>query len=161
MKRFFTTSAALGALLLCAVAGGAFSRGEDARAAPARPTPIASAVRGLAMDDLPRTGQCRLWYDALPREHQAAPMECEHADWLAKHWGGRVIGNAAEGGVELASYQGANDFTGVPATALPHAGYCRAWIDGVAAEAQPDEDDCRGARRTARERGGRVLFMPM
>ncbi|HYD87022.1 MAG TPA: hypothetical protein VEA80_06085 [Vitreimonas sp.] len=106
-------------------------------------------------------GQCRIHYDALPMDKQPAAMECEHAHWVAQRWGGAVLERTENGVAEAAAYEGGNDFTGVPASELPRRGYCRAWIDGVSADAQPQESDCRMARRTAAERGGRVIFMPL
>lgn len=106
-------------------------------------------------------GDCRIAYDALPAERQPAAMECEHAHWVARSWGGRVMEQTSEGLVESAAYEGRNDFTGVPTSALPRAGYCRAWIAEAALDEQPQESDCRVARQTASARGGRVLYMPL
>ncbi len=63
------------------------------------------------------------------------------------------------GMIERAVYEGPNDFTGVPSSHVPRAGWCRAWIEGAAE--QPEQSDCRTAERTAAAEGGRVLFMPL
>lgn len=114
-----------------------------------------------AQIDPTQIGQCRIEYDTLAPEHQPAAMECEHAQWLAQRWGGRVVEKTDQGMLERASYQGSNDFTGVPESALPRPGYCRVWIDGVSDPAQSADLDCRAARTEASVRGGRVLFMPL
>jgi len=106
-------------------------------------------------------GQCRIQYDGVTMDRQPAPMECEHANWIARSWGGHVMRRTANGLVEVASYRGRNDFSGVPSSALPRGGYCRAWVEGAALSEQPAESDCVVARHVAAERGGRVLFMPL
>jgi len=121
---------------------------------PRAPLPVETAS---VMPD----GRCQIQYDTLPQTHQPAHMECEHAHWLARNWGGRVMEKIAGALVETASYQGNNDFSGVPVSALPRPGHCRAWRDGVDAAEQPAPSDCRTARRIAEREGGRVLFMPL
>lgn len=125
------------------------------------PQTAAAAMAISASVDTTRIGECRIQYDALPETHQPAAMECEHAHWIAQSWGGRVMEKTSEGLVDVATYEGRNDFTNVPVSELPRRGYCRAWIDGVAPEAQPAESDCVVARRTAAAQDGRVLFMPL
>ncbi|MFT3727468.1 MAG: hypothetical protein QM759_06580 [Terricaulis sp.] len=155
------------ALAACAIfAAGLVATGVAGAGAQPTPMPVAtigashalaSAIHGVPADALPTEGACKLWYDGVPVDDQPAQMDCEHAQWLAKTWGGRVISHDAE----LAAYNGRNDFTGVPADALPARGYCRAWLDGVAAAQQPTQSDCVVARRIVEHAKGRVLFMPI
>ena len=147
-------SALATAISLAMLAGAAMPAEAPAPAMTASATVSASIAR-------PEPGQCQIQYDALPEAHQPAPMECEHALWVARTWGGRVMENTGEGLAERAAYTGRNDFTDVPASALPRRGYCRAWIDGRAPEAQPLQNDCVVARREAAALGGRVIFMPL
>lgn len=140
------------ALAMLANSAGA---GMQQPVAMASPAPMAAPV------DTTPVGQCRIRYDALADTRQPAAMECEHAHWLARTWGGRVLEKTSEGLVETASYEGRNDFTGVPESELPRRGWCRAWLEGVAPDAQPEQSDCRVARQTAERDGGRVIFMPL
>lgn len=118
---------------------------------------LESPISGVPADSLPTSGECRVWFDGIPADRQPVQSDCEHAHWVAERWGGRVI----DAHSVQASYEGRNDFAGVPANALPRPGYCRAWVDGATLDAQPAESDCLEARRTAASEGGRVLFMPL
>lgn len=120
-----------------------------------------AATARIEHADTTPLGQCRIQYEHLAIDRQPAAMECEHAHWVARRWGGRVMEKTGEGLVERAAYEGRNDFTDVPSTALPRAGWCRAWIDGREDDAQPVQSDCRMAERTAAAEGGRVIFMPL
>lgn len=144
------------ALVMLGGSAIATMRGEET----APPTEAASSDQA-ATEGRVRLGQCSIQYDALPLDRQPGPMECEHANWLAQRWGGRVMERTGAGMVERARYNGRNDFTGVPSSALPRAGWCRAWIEGRDVKAQPDQSDCRTAERVASVEGGRVLFMPL
>lgn len=165
MNRVLSSALATSFALAIVLVGVATTAQTAPSAAEARPVvsvaSVESTVPGVPAEALPREGQCRIWYDELSPGKQPAAMECEHAHWLARQWGGRVIATTAAGSVEQASYEGRNDFTGVPEAALPHRGYCRAWVDGLDVAAQPAESDCRTARTQASVRGGRVLFMPL
>lgn len=143
------------AVLALGGAGVAAVRSQPAEALPQTTMTIERAVPQLDF------GQCRIHYDALSAEKQPMQMECEHAEWIARRWGGRVFEHGAGGVIERASYEGRNDFTGVPESELPRAGYCRAWLNDVAVNAQPEESDCRSARRVAHALGGRVIYMPL
>lgn len=147
-------SALATAISLAMLAGAALSSQAPAPAM-ASDAPVGTLIAQ------PELGQCRIQYDELPLTHQPAAMECEHAHWIARTWGGRVLESTGEGVVERAAYDGRNDFTGVPASALPRRGYCRAWIEGRAPDMQPLENDCVVARREAAAFGGRVIFMPL
>jgi len=140
--------------------GGSAVAGMRAQEAPQAQSAMVSSISVTTQREMD-LGQCRIQYDALSAEHQPAPMECEHATWLARSWGGRVMEQTGEGLVERAAFEGRNDFTGVPESALPRRGYCRAWLNDVAADDQPAESDCREARQVAHQRGGRVIFMPL
>jgi hypothetical protein len=122
-----------------------------------------AAVQPTQVVELDQTplGECRIQYDALAADRQPAAMECEHADWVAQRWGGRVMEKTSEGLVERAAYEGSNDFTDVPSSALPRAGWCRAWVDGREVNDQPAQSDCRMAQRIADAEGGRVLHIPL
>jgi hypothetical protein len=153
-----SASAMATALALSLLAGTAGARLEPRTAAvETAHVTVASPIPGVPVEALPSDGKCRIWFDGIPAHRQPTQSDCEHAHWVAERWGGRVIGHQAV----LAAYEGRNDFTGVPASALPRAGYCRAWIDGAALEDQPAQGDCREARRTAAAQGGRLLYMPL
>lgn len=144
------------AFALAVLFGSALAEADhraEAKVAPAR-------VAQSEQSETPM-GECRIRYDGLAMDSQPVAMECEHANWIARSWGGRVMKQTAQGLTEIAVYQGRNDFTGVPSSELPRRGYCRAWIAGAPLDQQPAQGDCVVARREAAARGGRVLYMPL
>ncbi len=145
------------AFALVMLGGSAVTAMQEAPAEQARPTSFAVSEPA----DATRLGQCRIEYETLATDRQPGAMECEHAHWVAQRWGGRVMEKTDAGLIERATYNGRNDFNGVPSSALPRAGWCRAWVDGRAESEQPLQSDCRTAERTAAAQGGRVLFMPL
>ena len=159
MKPFRRTSliACIALATVVTAAGAGSSDVAQARNQPPAPRVEVSTIAGVPTEALPDLGQCKLWYDALPVDRQAAQTDCEHALWLARTWGGRVIDHNRE----LARFAGRNNFSGVPIAALPARGYCRAWLGGVSPNAQPVQSDCRVARQIADRGHGRVLYMPL
>lgn len=145
------------ALSLMAGTAGARLETQPASYETAQVVTMESPIAGVPADELPSQGKCRIWFDGIPNARQPVQSDCEHAHWVAERWGGRVIDAQAV----QATYEGRNDFTGVPESALPRPGYCRAWIDGADLDAQPAQSDCVNARRTASAQGGRVLYMPL
>jgi hypothetical protein len=143
------------AFALAMLGGSAIATSQREQAQPTQPP----AMQVSAPADRMRLGQCRIEYEDLALDRQPAPMECEHAEWVAQRWGGRLLEKTSGGLTERGVFEGRNNFAGVPASDVPRAGYCRAWIDG--AQEQPAESDCRTAERTAAAQGGRVLFMPL
>lgn len=144
------------AFALAMLGGSALSNFQQQPAFPPSPSVVMTEEA-----DSTRLGRCRIQYDGLDEDRQPAAMECQHAHWVARRWGGRVLEKTGEGLVERAVYEGDNDFRGVPSAELPRPGWCRAWIDGRAPSDQPDQSDCRMAQRAAAAEGGRVLFMPL
>ena len=154
-----------GLIALAALAASAnMSGGAMTEAATPPMTPLAHAVshiEGVPSEALPESGRCRIWFNDIPTAKQPAAMECEHATWIAHSWGGRVIAVNGLDAEVVAQFDGRDDFSGVPAQALPPRGYCRAWIADRPLEAQPQASDCVVARRIAAANDGRVLFMPL
>ena len=160
--RRFVISGLFGIAALASIAAANLIPTTEASTPIQAPLPQAvSTIEGVPTEALPASGQCRIFFDNVEISRQPAAMECEHAIWLARSWGGRVVGVTGTVASVLASYEGRNDFTGVPSTALPPRGYCRAWIDGLATDQQPSPSDCVEARHIAQSENGRVLFMPL
>lgn len=143
------------AFALVMIGGSALATVQVNSVEAASPTTVAA----VAPVDPMRLGQCRIEYDDLSADRQPMPMECEHAQWVAQRWGGRVVEKTGTGVMERAVYQGRNNFAGVPSSAVPRPGYCSVWVEG--ADQQPAQSDCRTAERIAAAEGGRVLFMPL
>ena len=80
------------AFALVMIGGSAIST-QDQQATRARATSMQISEPAGHM----RLGQCRIEYDALAGDRQPAPMECEHAQWVAQRWGGRVMEKTSEG----------------------------------------------------------------
>lgn len=160
--RSVVLSSILGLVALATMAGTNLVAQTEAATPAQEPMPKAvSTIDGVPSEALPPSGQCRIFFDNVRIDKQPAAMECEHARWLAHSWGGRVVAVTGLQVTLVATYKGRNDFTGVPAEALPPAGYCRAWLNGVANERQPQYSDCVVARRIVETQPGRVLFMPL
>lgn len=159
--RRIVLSSILGLVALTVMAGSNLGEQTEAATPAQEPTHAVSTIDGVPSEALPPSGQCRIFFDHVRIDKQPAAMECEHARWLAHSWGGRVIAVTGLQVTLVATYSGRNDFTGVPAEALPPAGYCRAWLNGVANERQPRYSDCVVARRIVETQPGRVLFMPL
>ena len=154
-------SVLLGLAALGVIATSSIIATTEASTPAIQPLQAMSTISGVPTEALPQSGQCRIFFDNVPAEKQPAQMECEHAKWLAHSWGGRVVAVNGLTAEVVAEYKGRNDFTGVPVQALPPRGYCRAWLDGVPADQQPEASDCLQARRIAETQNGRVLFMPI
>ena len=158
MRRLALT--ALVAVAALAALAGATSA-PDAQASLGEQPQRISTIEGVPAEALPRSGECRIWYDHVPADKQPSYMECEHALWLAEKWGGRVLATTDNVTSVVAEFEGRNDFEGVPSYALPNRGFCRAWIEGLAPDLQPRQGDCLNARRIATAHNGRVLYMPV
>ena len=161
MRRFVLSGLFGFAALACMAATNMIPTTEAATPMAAPLPQAVSTIAGVPTEALPAPGQCRIFFNNVEVSKQPAAMECEHAMWLARSWGGRVVGVTGTVASVLATYEGRNDFTGVPSNALPPRGYCRAWIDGLAVEQQPQASDCVEARHIAQAQDGRVLFMPL
>ncbi|MGD9951710.1 MAG: hypothetical protein AB7S87_03900 [Burkholderiales bacterium] len=113
---------------------------------------------------VPPLGQCRIWYAELPPEWQPPEMPCPRAHALAEKHGGRVVKAISQksfrDGRTLSVDYGPSNFPDVPPEQLPPPGYCRPWLDRIPAERQPAPMTCERAERIAREKGGRVVYMP-
>jgi hypothetical protein len=113
---------------------------------------------------VPRLGQCRIWYSDLPPDWQPPAMSCARAHELARKHGGRVIKaispSSFKDGRTLAVDYGPSEFTGLAPEQLPPPGYCRPWYERTAADKQPAPMTCERAEKLVRQNGGRVIYMP-